>query len=306
MVTAAVLGVGTGTAVPVSGGGECDTPAGRMASAAVAAGLPVEHVATAVAVGLAESGGRPEAVNDQNWDGSTDRGAWQINSIHSRFDPGRLLELGYNAEAMVEVSGGGENWRPWVAYTSGAYADRMIEARTVEHCATPSPGAVDGGARLSAFQLVDRVATDLVYGTAARVCATGVDCAGFRSYTGSAGPAPAVRTGSSRADGLDPEFGDALDRMIGDAPGPITVVSGLRTAAEQKALYDAYLSGVGNLAAWSDGVSCASDHCAGRAADLSFASAAVEGWAHRNAARYHLETKVPNEPWHFTLVESQR
>ncbi len=302
-VAAAVLGAGTVTAIPTMGGGGCDTPAGRLAVAARGAGLPVEQVATAVAVGLAESGGRPDAVNAADWDGSVDRGAWQINSVHVRFDPDRLLELDYNAAAMVDVSGSGSTWRPWVAYTSGAYQRHMVEARTVEHCAGhPSPGRADG-ARLTAFELVDKVTTDLVYGAASRVCASGVDCGGCREYTGDTAPARTTSPSSARrSDGLDPTFGAALDRLRADAPGPVAVVSGRRTPAEQKALYDSYLSGVGNLAAWSDGVTCASDHCQGTAADLSYASPEVERWVHANVHRYALAADVPGEPWHVSLV----
>ena len=297
-VAAAVLGAGSVTAIPALGAG-CDTPAGRLAVAARTVGVPDDQVVTAVAVGLAESGGRPDAVNDQNWDGSVDRGAWQINSVHARFDPGRLLELGYNAEAMFDVSGGGVNWEPWVAFTSGAWLDHLGAAQAVAGCAVVDGDPVDG--RLSLFELVDKAGTEVLYRTADRVCAAGVDCAGWRAYTGSSSSSPPARPASARADGLDPEFGTALDRLIADAPGPITVVSGLRTAAEQKVLYDAYLSGAGNLAAWSDGVSCASDHCAGTAADLGFASFAVEEWAHRNAERYGLVFGVPGEPWHVSL-----
>lgn len=71
----------------------------------------------AAAVALAESGGNPDAKN-VNSNGSIDRGLWQINSIHgklSTFDP-----MG-NARAAVKISSGGRNWRPWVAYTNGAY-----------------------------------------------------------------------------------------------------------------------------------------------------------------------------------------
>jgi hypothetical protein len=71
----------------------------------------------AAAVAMAESSGNAGASN-RNSDGSVDRGLWQINSIHgalSTFD--RLA----NARAAVQISSGGRDWSPWVAYKSGAY-----------------------------------------------------------------------------------------------------------------------------------------------------------------------------------------
>ncbi len=111
---------------------------------------------------------------------------------------------------------------------------------------------------------------------------------------------PAKLTGA-RPDGLNAEFGARLDRLIADAPGSITVISGKRTAAEQLELYERYQAGVGNLAAWSDGVSCSSDHCAGYAADLAYADEITMAWAHAHAAGYGLQFDVAGEDWHVSL-----
>lgn len=76
--------------------------------------------ATAASVAMAESGGRQYATNT-NGGRSTDRGYFQVNSIHgalSTYDP-----LG-NAKAAVVISDNGRNWRPWVVYNSGAYRGR--------------------------------------------------------------------------------------------------------------------------------------------------------------------------------------
>lgn len=71
----------------------------------------------AAATALAESGGRSDASNG-NGNGSTDRGLWQINSVHgaqSTFDPMA------NARAAIAISNNGTNWKPWcTAYTDGA------------------------------------------------------------------------------------------------------------------------------------------------------------------------------------------
>ncbi len=116
-----------------------------------------------------------------------------------------------------------------------------------------------------------------------------------------------VEVAGPRSDGLNPEFGARLDRFIADAPGSITIRSGHRTAAKQLELYEAYLNGTGNLAAWSDGVTCHSDHCAGMAADLIYENDIVLAWAHAHAADYGLQFDVmPEEDWHVSLRPEHR
>lgn len=123
---------------------------------------------------------------------------------------------------------------------------------------------------------------------------------------GAAGGAPAEPAGA-RPDGLNPTFGARLDRFLADAPGRIEVVSGKRDPVEQLELYRRYQNGTGNLAAWSDGVSCVSDHCAGLAADLSYEDEIVKAWAHAHAADYGLQYDVmPEEDWHISLVDGLR
>jgi hypothetical protein len=75
---------------------------------------------TAAEIAMAESGGRQYATNT-NGGRSTDRGYFQVNSIHgalSTYDP-----LG-NAKAAVAISRDGRDWSPWVTYQTGAYAGR--------------------------------------------------------------------------------------------------------------------------------------------------------------------------------------
>ncbi len=71
----------------------------------------------AAEIAMAESGGRQYAT-DNNSNDSTDRGYWQVNSIHgalSTYDPEG------NARAAVQFSDDGTNWGPWVTYATGAY-----------------------------------------------------------------------------------------------------------------------------------------------------------------------------------------
>lgn len=82
----------------------------------VQAGGNAQKAAFAAAIALAESGGNPSSTNN-NGNGTTDRGLWQINSIHgpqSTYDPMA------NAKAAVAISSNGSNWRPWcTAWSNG-------------------------------------------------------------------------------------------------------------------------------------------------------------------------------------------
>jgi hypothetical protein len=71
----------------------------------------------AAEIARAESGGRQYAT-DPDSNGTTDRGYWQINSVHgalSTYDPAG------NARAAVQLSSDGADWAPWVTYQTGAY-----------------------------------------------------------------------------------------------------------------------------------------------------------------------------------------
>jgi hypothetical protein len=74
----------------------------------------------AAEIARAESGGRQYAT-DPDSNGTTDRGYWQINSVHgalSTYDPAG------NARAAVLLSSDGTDWSPWVTYATGAYQGR--------------------------------------------------------------------------------------------------------------------------------------------------------------------------------------
>jgi len=84
----------------------------------IQAGGSATYADMAAAIAMAESGGKSDAFNGSNSNGTSDKGLWQINSIHgkqSTFDP---LE---NAKAAVAISKGGTDWRPWcTAWSNGA------------------------------------------------------------------------------------------------------------------------------------------------------------------------------------------
>lgn len=93
----------------------------QIRSYATGAGFSGQAATIAVAIALAESGGRVGATHS-NTDGSVDRGLWQINSVHSEYNASQLLtNPAYNAKAAYNISNGGTNWYPWTTYTTGAY-----------------------------------------------------------------------------------------------------------------------------------------------------------------------------------------
>jgi hypothetical protein len=74
----------------------------------------------AAEIAMAESGGRQYS-SLYNTNGTTDRGYWQVNSVH-----GSLSAFGAqaNARAAVLLSRDGRDWSPWTTYNTGAYAGR--------------------------------------------------------------------------------------------------------------------------------------------------------------------------------------
>lgn len=115
----------------------------QIAQLAVNVGLKQGHnLYVCVAIAMAESSGRTDAVN-QNSNGTKDVGVWQINDVHSvlwgtnddRTDPNR------NAKYMYSVSNSGINWAPWSTYQNGAYQNFMQRVMSELQTANLSPGA---------------------------------------------------------------------------------------------------------------------------------------------------------------------
>jgi peptidoglycan hydrolase-like protein with peptidoglycan-binding domain len=79
----------------------------------------------------------------------------------------------------------------------------------------------------------------------------------------------------------------------------LSVVSGFRTMAQQRALYAAYRAGRGNLAARPG----YSNHQGGLSADLSVGgySSSTYRWLARHARAYGFVNDVRGEPWHWTF-----
>jgi hypothetical protein len=110
---------------PTSGGTMSFSSAVALAKAA---GVPLDQLATAVAIAMAESGLNPNATN-VNTDGSVDRGLWQINSkAHPDISDSSAFNPTSAAQDMMQISNGGTNWNPWVTYQTGAYLQYLPEA----------------------------------------------------------------------------------------------------------------------------------------------------------------------------------
>lgn len=85
---------------------------------------------TMAAIALAESGGNPQALNNNPSTGDYSVGLWQINyygnllsSRTQRYGPPSLLQSNplANAKAAVDLAQGGNGLGNWTTYTSGAF-----------------------------------------------------------------------------------------------------------------------------------------------------------------------------------------
>ena len=75
----------------------------------------------------------------------------------------------------------------------------------------------------------------------------------------------------------------------------IHIVSGFRTMAQQRYLYQLYKQGKGNLAA-PPGYS---NHQSGHALDLNTSSSGVYSWLTKHGGAYNFKRTVPSEIWHW-------
>lgn len=92
----------------------------RALAASVLPGASAGTLDIAVAIAMAESRGRTDAISPTN-----DYGIWQINAPSwPQFSKAQLLDPVGNARAMAHISKGGTNWNPWVTFGS-KYRDFM-------------------------------------------------------------------------------------------------------------------------------------------------------------------------------------
>ncbi len=100
-------------------GSGADLSLSQIGSVAETAGFSGPGLAMAIAVAEAESGGDPDATDDDA-NGTIDRGLWQINSVHAAYSPACDYDPACNASAAYAISAGGRDWTAWVTYQHGS------------------------------------------------------------------------------------------------------------------------------------------------------------------------------------------
>lgn len=116
----------------------------QLAGYAKGAGFTGADVSIAVAVAMAESGGRTDATN-HNKNGSTDYGPWQINSVHAALLAGRNWQDPAQNAQMAYAVFKGSGWRAWSTYNSGRYLAFLGQGQ-----AAAGSAAIMGGAAAAA------------------------------------------------------------------------------------------------------------------------------------------------------------
>jgi cell wall-associated NlpC family hydrolase len=148
------------------------------------AGFSESEVPIFMAIAKAESGWRPDAVNDKNRNGSIDRGLFQINSVHQGnpwypTNPSDPLQSAKAAYAIFKSQG----LKAWSVYNSGAYKQFLQSAPPVQVTATPSlsGGVVSTGNGSLRMQAVQKslVVLNLPYVWGGDSLKSGVDCSGL-------------------------------------------------------------------------------------------------------------------------------
>jgi hypothetical protein len=92
----------------------------QLAALWVKAGGDPRVADTMASIAHAQSKGRSNATNTSNSDGSTDRGLWQINSVHG-YVPSASYNALQNARQAVSVYNS-QGLGAWTTYTNGAYS----------------------------------------------------------------------------------------------------------------------------------------------------------------------------------------
>lgn len=103
----------------------------QVAQVAARAGFRGEALVKAVAVALAESGGRPRVTNTNHdkWN-SVDRGLWQINSHwHPEVSAAAAFDPNKAAQAAYRISNAGRDWHQWSTWNNGTARAQLGRAR---------------------------------------------------------------------------------------------------------------------------------------------------------------------------------
>lgn len=135
----------------------------QIAGYARQAGFAGEGLLTIIATVLAESGGDPDNIGDEALQNATwgpSVGLAQIRSLRAESGTGRprdatrLTDPAFNLRSAFSISSGGRNFRPWTAFTSGAYRSYLERAWR----AVASPGTARVGTGLEGASGVQTLA----------------------------------------------------------------------------------------------------------------------------------------------------
>lgn len=112
--------------------------AAQIAALAREAGFRGNDLTTAVAVALAESGGRPDAIGDttlQNGTWGPSVGLFQIRSLHEQKGTGGVRDQAANLDPATnvrharEIASTDRGWRHWSVVLHGTYKAHLATAR---------------------------------------------------------------------------------------------------------------------------------------------------------------------------------
>ncbi|MEU7787340.1 transglycosylase SLT domain-containing protein [Amycolatopsis sp. NPDC049159] len=212
----------------------------QIARHAYAAGFRGQGLTTAVAVALAESGGRTTAHNATPPDDSY--GLWQINMLgalgperrhqyHLKSDD-QLLDPATNARVANSISSDGHDFTPWSTYTNGAYKDHLAAARKVAKDVTAHHGKPHAQSGSGALKVDDAVLHGYVRRTRHVADALGGATGQLRDVRDIAEDSFGRIGKESGFAGALAGFGLALQRQV---KGVGTHADGLATAAQKAA-----------------------------------------------------------------------
>lgn len=287
----------------------------QVAAYAAAAGFTGEALVIMVALAYAESSLRPGIVNSI---GAT--GLWQVlRSAHPNYDPEKLLDPAYNAQAAFEISGGGGNFTPWEAYTpKETYKAFLDDARNdiATMAAKPASELTPQSGAPTYSPSVGNTLSDqggLVHGDTTTSIGTGPPYPmpdsrpRFEEYSWGgfsngqiplSAMTPIDQVNGGRGIHLHPWAAKAYMEMLAAADKDgvkMWCTTAYRDLAEQGGL-------VGTKGVWSSSNAGAapvgrSVHGWGFAIDIGPVNA--QSWAEDNGASWGWKRTVPNEPWHF-------
>lgn len=108
------------------------------------------------AIAMAESGGKSDAVN-QNGNGTTDRGLWQINSIWGNLS---TFDVTTNADAAVAVYNQ-QGITAWSTYNNGNYKQFLqggsVPTGTADTAASATPSSTNPGTSLNPIDALNNI-----------------------------------------------------------------------------------------------------------------------------------------------------